>query len=167
MNRTRLKKIIYSALFCALVFAATWISVPAPLVGNVNLGDSMLLLAAWTLGGPWAVVAAACGSALADLAGAYAVYAPATLVIKALMVTAAILLSRLLAKRSRRAGMILSAVVAELLMIGGYFLYEATFLKLGIGAAANIPFNAIQGTVSVILACASYELIRRAGIHLN
>lgn len=169
MNQQRIRKIVFSAMFCALVYAATWIYVPAPAVGNVNLGDGVLLLCAWVLGGPWAAVAAALGATLADLTMGYAIYAPATFVIKALMVTAAILVGRLLSKLHMPAliARILSALCAELVMIAGYFLYEALVLQYGIGAVANIPFNAIQGAFGMILACVVYAVLARAGISMG
>ena len=152
-------------MFCALVFAGTWISVPMP-IGNINLGDGMLLVGAWMLGGPWAIVATALGATFVDLMGPYAVYAPGTLVIKALMATVAILLLKLLGKTKlpRSLALILSATAAELVMIVGYFAYEALFLGLGLGAAASIPFNAMQGGAAIVLSVAVYELLARAGV---
>ena len=168
-NQEKLQKIVYSAMFCALVFAATWISVPAPSVGNVNLGDAAVLLSAWMLGGAWAAVAAGLGAALTDLVSGYAIYAPATFLIKALMVAAVLGFCRLSvrASRSTRLFRILSAVLAELVMILGYFLYESLVLGYGWAALASIPFNAVQGALGIALAVATYELLDRAGIRLG
>ena len=156
---------VTAAMLCALVFVFTFLSVPAG-VGHVNLGDGALLLAAWSLGGPWAVIAAAGGAALADLAGGYALYAPATFVIKALMVLSVLLVQRLLCRLhlSVRLCRLLSAVIAEGVMVLGYFIYEAWVLGYGLGAAASIPFNAVQGAVAVALSGALFELLCRAGI---
>ena len=156
-------------MFCALVFAATMIAVPTGLVGNVNLGDGVLLLCAWTLGGPWAAVAAALGATLADFAAGYAVYAPATFVIKALMVVAVLLIVRLLQKLRLplRVAHLVAAIAAEILMIGGYFCYEALILQYGIAAAANIPFNAVQGAFGIMLSLVVYEVLVRAGIGID
>ena len=164
-NQKRLRKIIYSAMFAALVFAGTWVSIPMP-IGNINLSDGMLLVGAWMLGGPWAVVAGAMGATLVDLMGAYAVYAPGTLVIKALMAVVAILLVRLLSKTKlpRPVSLVLSAVAAECVMIAGYFAYEALFLGLGWGALASIPFNAVQGGAAIVLSVSVYSLLYRAGV---
>ena len=70
LKQGNLKKMIVGAVFCALVFAATCILIPIG-IGNLNLGDGMLLVGAWLLGGPWAVVAAAVGAALAVKGRAY------------------------------------------------------------------------------------------------
>ncbi len=164
-NQKRLRKIIYSAMFAALVFAGTWVSIPMP-IGNINLGDGMLLVGAWMLGGPWAVVAGAMGATLVDLMGGYAMYAPGTLVIKALMAVVAILIVRLLTKTKlpRPVSLVLSAVAAECVMIAGYFAYEALFLGLGWGALASIPFNAVQGGAAIVLSVSVYSLLYRAGV---
>lgn len=162
---SNVKKLVISAMFCALVFAATWIFVQVPIGGNVNLGDGALLLCAWMLGGPWAVVSAALGATLADLTSGFALYAPATFVIKACMVTVAMLLAKGLLRLRLPAGLarLLSAACAESVMVLGYFGYEALILSYGIGAAANIPFNLIQGAVGMAVATAMYELLVRAG----
>jgi uncharacterized membrane protein len=170
MNQKRIEKLVLSAMFCALVFAATWISVPAPGVGNVNLGDAMILLCAWMLGGPYAVVAGALGAALTDLMGAYAIYAPATLLIKALMVLVAILVAKGL--RSIRVptfpSLLVSGICAELVMIVGYYLYEAFFLSLGaVGALLSVPFNAVQGALGLILALLCRMLLRHTSFHFG
>ena len=168
MNQKRLRKIVLSAMFCALVFAATWIAIPA-VIGNVNLGDGVLLLCAWMLGGPWAAVAAALGATLTDLVGGYASYAPGTFVIKALMVAVAIALFKLLPRLGvhHRLSRILSAVGAELVMILGYFVYEALFLGYGLGAAASVPFNALQGAFAIVISNLVYELIAKAGLKFD
>ena len=170
MNQKRIERLVLAAMFCALIFAATWISIPAGAIGNINLGDAMLLLCAWLLGGPYAVVAAAVGSALTDLMGAYAVYAPGTLVIKALMSVAAILLFKLLRhlRLPKFFPLLLSGIAAEIIMIFGYYLYEAIFLSLGFaGALLSIPFNAIQGTIGLCLAILCRMMLSKTGFKLS
>ena len=165
MKSKRVGLLVLSAMFCALIFIVTWFAIPTPLMGNVNLGDGMILLAAWLLGGPWAVAAAGLGAALCDLAAGYAVYAPATLLIKALMVLVALGVEALFAKEKRRsrAVRLLGGVAAECVMIVGYFAFEALALGYGWGALANLPFNAVQGACGVVVAMLVYELLAHAG----
>ena len=47
---------------------------------------------------------------------------------------------------------ILSALAAEAVMVGGYFFYEAVCLGLGLGAAAGIVSNVLQGSVALFSA---------------
>ncbi len=168
MHEQRIKKITLSAAFCALTFAATFISIPAPVIGNINIGDGVLLLAVWLLGGAWSVVAAATGAALCDLVGAYAIYAPGTLVIKAAMAGVALLVKKLTASLPLPLGRLLSGLCAEAVMIVGYFLYEAFFLQLGAGAALlNVPFNGIQGAVGIAMFYLIHTLLTKYNKHVH
>lgn len=166
MREQHLKKITLSAVLCALTFAATFISVPAPMVGNVNIGDGVLLLGVWLLGGPWSVVAAASGAALCDLVGAYAVYAPGTLLIKATMASIALLVKKLTFRLPLPLQRLLSGLCAEAVMVAGYFLYEAFFLRLGAAAALlNVPFNGIQGAVGIAMFYCLHTLLTKYKPH--
>lgn len=167
LQKQHTKQLALGALFCALTTLLTLTAVPTPLVGNVNLGDAALLLGAWILGGPVGAIAGALGAAIGDLIGGYAVYAPGTLLIKLCVACVAILLCRLLRSFRLPNGFCraLAGITAELLMILGYFLYESFILSFGAGAAvANVPFNAVQGTVAVLLACLAYPLIERIAL---
>lgn len=163
MKNERIYKLVLAAVFCALVFTLTWVSIPAPTVGNINLGDCMVLLSGVLLGNAYAAVAAGLGAALCDLAGGYAIYVPATFVIKALMVVV-VCLGRKYAPRGKHLSLILSALVAEIVMILGYLIYEAFALGYGVGAVASIPFNAIQGGANIVVFVLLFTLLSRAGI---
>ena len=86
MKQTKLRTLILAAMFAALTCVATMIiHIPSPIGGYFNLGDCMVLLSAFVLGPVWGTAAGGIGSALADVICGYFVYAPGTLVIKALM----------------------------------------------------------------------------------
>ena len=68
---------------------------------------------------------------------------------------------------SARLSRVLSAICAELIMLVGYFLYEAFVLQYGLAAAANIPFNAVQGAFGIALSLVLYEVLERAGIGVH
>ncbi len=140
-----------SAMFASLVCVATMIiKIPSPLHGYVNLGDCIVLLAAWVLSPVSAFFAAAVGSALADIFSGYAVYAPATFVIKGLMALAAYFVYKLLAKKMPKLpSRILAGLVAEAVMIGGYLAFES-FLYGFVPSLANVPANAVQGAAGII-----------------
>ncbi|MBQ9784806.1 MAG: ECF transporter S component [Clostridia bacterium] len=161
MKTKYIQKLVFSAMLASLVFTATWISIPNGLGGNINLGDSMLLLGAWMLGGPWSAVACALGAMLTDLLGGYAVYAPATFVIKALMVGAVLVIERLLRRMPVMPRACLSGVCAECVMVLGYFVYETCIFSLPV-AAMGIPFNLIQGGASILVATLLRVLLIKA-----
>ena len=164
MKENKIYKLVLAAVFCALVFTMTFISIPAPSVGNINLGDCMVILSACLIGGWYGVFAGAVGSALCDLAGGYAIYAPGTLLIKALMVIVILLVRKLVLKNNKPLSLVVSGICAEIVMIIGYFIYEAFVLGYGMGAIMNIPFNAIQGVLNLIAAVVLFATLKKAGI---
>lgn len=155
------RKLVLAALFAALSCMMTMIiQIPAP-TGYVNLGDCAVLLGAWVLGPLWGGAAAGLGTMLADILNGWASYAPATFVIKFAMAVVAALIFRAMRKHG---GMFLGAVAAELLMTGGYFLYESLILGVGPAAVASIPANLVQGAVGMIAGVAVTLLLDRGGV---
>ena len=146
------QKIVISSMFAALVCVATMlIKIPSPLKGYINLGDGIVLLAAWVLPLPYGIVAAGLGSALADLFSGYVVYAPATFVIKALMSVVAYSIYKLLAKKAKSTiSRVFSGILAEFVMILGYFLFEGILYGF-VPSLVNIPANAVQGIAGIVI----------------
>ena len=93
------------------------------------------------------------GSGLADLISGYGSYVPGTAVIKFAMAFVGYLVYKAMAngKIPKTAAYIVSSLVAEVIMVAGYFLYEATFLGYGVAAAASIPSNMVQGITCLVL----------------
>lgn len=144
ISRGYIPAIALSGVAAALVFVATLISFPAG-PGNLNMGDGVILLCAYILG-PVVFFPAAIGSALCDLALGYTVYIPATFFIKGLLGLFAALIMRGDAVSIPRKA--IAFVVAEIIMVGGYFSYE--ILIYGVNTAvADVPMNLIQGAVAI------------------
>lgn len=158
MSRNSTLKIVFTAMFAALVCVATMlIHIPTPGTGGyVNLGDGVLLAGAFLLPTGLGVAAAGIGSMLADLLAGYMVYAPGTLIVKGLsaFIAAALFRAAFLQKRPALLRRLIAAIVAELFMVAGYLLYESTFLSYGAGALASVPANLVQGAVGVVIALA-------------
>lgn len=154
MKRISTFKIVIVALFAALICVATMlVQIPIPATGGyANLGDGIILVCAFLMGPVPATVAAGIGSMLADILAGYASYAPATLVIKALLALIAALIYGKL-KHKPLLSMLVAAITAEVWMVAGYFFYEAVILGMGMAAAAGIIGNVGQGVVSVAVAC--------------
>lgn len=164
MKGYRTFKLVLAAIFCAMVFTMTWIAIPTPPFGNVNLGDCMILLAAFLLGGPYAILSAGIGAMLCDIASGYTIYAPGTFFIKALMVCVILLMTKYIFKANKPVALIVSGILAELVMVVGYLVYEAFILGYGIVAIANVPFNLVQGTINLIVAILLYAMLGKAGL---
>ena len=149
------KMLVAAGLFAALGCAATMVlQIPSPTGGYMNLGDTAVVLGAWLLGPVYGAAAGGIGPAMADLLSGYAVYVPATLIIKAAMAFMAALLYRTLGKR----GLILCAAAAETLMVLGYWLFDALLAAFSgggafslclMGSAAGIPSNLVQAVFGV------------------
>ena len=146
-NHTHVIRLTFTALFAAIIMLATMIAIPIGSSGYLNPGDSMIYAAAWFLG-PLAGVAAAVGSALADVILGYGVYAPATFIIKGLMgLVVGLLLKRFGKKIVPK---ILAMSIGGIIMAGGYFTFEY-FIMIGKGAVANVPWNLVQAIVGVLI----------------
>ena len=161
-NKFSLKKTVIAAMFAALACVATMvINIPIPATGGyINLGDCIVILSGWMLGGVYGTAAAGIGSMLSDVILGYASFAPGTLVIKALMAFVAYIVYKSLSGINGVVARLLSAVFAEAVMVFGYFIYEATLLGYGIGAAGAIPGNLIQGVGGIIISVLVMELIK-------
>jgi len=160
------------ALTCVLTMV---VRVPTPTKGYLNLGDAAVLLSGWMLGPIYGAIAGGVGSALADLLSGYPIYIPATFLIKAAMAFLVSLVPLRAAKGEEgrpRLGFMIAAPTAELLMVAGYYLYEAAVIGEGFAAAfAGVPGNAIQGLFGAAGAYLLIELLGRTdffklyGIH--
>lgn len=159
MKHNDLIRLVLAALFAALSCVATLvISIPIPATnGYINLGDGFVLLGAFLLGPVYGMAAGGLGTMLADIILGYAVYAPGTLVIKALMALCAALVLR--AMHGKTAGLIVGAVAGELVMVLGYFAYESLLLGYGLAAAGSIPANALQGAAGAAVSVLCYKAL--------
>lgn len=160
MNSTKTKKLIFASLFAALTCAATLIvKIPTPIGGYVHAGDTVVLLSALFLGGIYGAPAAGIGSAMADIISGYFIYAPGTLVIKAVVaIVAAVLINRKLGK-NLFVKSVIAGCIAEILMVASYLFYDAVVLGFGAGAVADVPANLIQGAFGAIAAAALYSAL--------
>ena len=149
---SKTKKIVIAALMTSLVCVATMlIKIPSPLKGYLNLGDGAVLVAGWMFSPVYGFLTAGLGSALADLFSGYITYALATFLIKGLMALTVFACFKLLhGKLGNFASQLIGGVLAEILMVMGYFVFEG-FLYGFAPSLINIPANAVQGVAGIIL----------------
>ena len=157
-----------TALMASMVCVATMvIKIPSPLEGYLNIGDCIVLLCGWLLPPGYAFFAAGLGSALADLFSGYLIYAPATFVIKGAMAVIAFFCFKLLNKRlGKLASQIIGGVIAEIIMILGYFVFEG-FLYGFAPSVVNIPANGVQGVAGLILGVVLIKVLERLKISIE
>lgn len=163
MKDTYVKKLVYSALFAALCCVATMvIRIPTPTGGYVNAGDAIVLLGAFALGPVWGACAAGLGSALADIISAYALYAPGTFVVKALVALIAAFILKRFPENRPGVGAVVAGVAAELWMVLGYFVYESLILGYGMAAIAGVPGNLAQAAFGCAAGAALFKALFNA-----
>ncbi|MCM1115789.1 MAG: ECF transporter S component [Clostridium sp.] len=141
-------KMTVTAMFTAMIFVLTrFVSVPVA-TGYVHFGDALVYLVSSVLGGPWGFFAAAVGEALADITSGWLTYAPATLIVKALIALPFVLTW----KKSEKILTPLTALLtipAGAITVLGYFAADMIIDKAY--AIVNIPGNVIQAVGSAVV----------------
>lgn len=130
-NFRHLNRSVYNialiAVFGAFIFVFTaFVHFPVGM-GYVHLGDIFIFLACAFLS-YYAVIPSAIGSVLADIFLGYSYYAPATLVIKALMPVIMLLIK---GKKHSNIRILIGMIVASVFMQIGYTSYEVLLVAIG------------------------------------
>jgi uncharacterized membrane protein len=161
-------RVALAGVMAAFVFVVTFlVRVPLPFTsgGYLNLGDTVVYIAAFLLGGPLGALSGGIGSALADVLAGAADYAPATLIIKALMG----FVFGTMAKDGQFKKYTAGAIVCGAIMVAGYFVADFIIAGLNVSLAiADLPFNCIQWAGGTVAAAVLYPAIssaaRRVGV---
>ena len=145
------RRMLLSAMLAAICcVVTTFLKIPSPFKGYINLGDCIVLLCGWVLSPIYGFLAAGLGSLFADVFAGYVMYAPVTFVIKGAMALIANYCFRSMHSRfGNTVSRIVGGVLAEIIMVLGYFVFEG-FLYGFVPSAVNIPINAVQGIAGLI-----------------
>ncbi|CAM2730714.1 ECF transporter S component [Dolosigranulum pigrum] len=156
-SKTSTRQLTLAALFMALTTVATMvIHIPVPATqGFVNVGDSFVLLSGLLFSHYYGALIGGVGSALADLFLGYTIFAPVTLIVKAIE---ALLASYI--DRGNTVSRVIAVIVGVAWMVFGYFIFEVFMFDLPVALSAVIP-NSIQGIVSAGLTLLLYPIVRR------
>ena len=147
MRRNRIKMMCISGIFSAIVFVVTaYLHIPT-YNGYVHCGDGFIFLAACILPTPYAMLVGAIGALLADLLTGFAIWAPGSVVIKALIA----MLFSCKAKKIVTVRNSIMLLPAALISIVGYYLYEVLITGNFIVSLSGIPGSAIQAVASSIV----------------
>ena len=149
--RSKLRITALCGIFAALVFTGTQLRIPTA-IGYINLGDGVILIASYFIG-PAAFFPGAIGSALSDLIAGYPMYIAPTFFIKGLMgLVAALIMTKAHGKKA--SGLVvrlIACVAAELIMVAGYFVFEALYYEVA-AAVGSVLFNLFQAGIAIVLA---------------
>lgn len=155
MRDNKSKNLIITALMIAVVAIATmFIRIPT-VNGYINLGDAMVYLSAFILGKKYGALSAGLGSALGDVLGGYAIWAPWTFVIKGLMALIAGYFFEKSLNHKKIAGMPIMTyagmIIAGLEMCLGYYIANGTIYGNWIVALGEVLPNIGQFSVGIVI----------------
>ncbi|MCJ7793416.1 ECF transporter S component [Candidatus Bathyarchaeota archaeon] len=159
-DKKRVTLIVAQAgVMAALVAVATFFpQIPIPATkGYLNFGDIMIFISALTFGPIVGGFAGGVGSAISDVAGGYAYFAPFTLIIKG----AEGLIAGLISNRLSRKRDIIAVIIAGSEMVTGYFLAEFFGLSEGWAALVELPANVVQIAVGGIIGISVAIILRK------
>ena len=177
---TEMKKtneLVLTAMFmCMIILAQIVIRLPIPGTGGyVHLADAVVYLSVIYLGHKNGALAAGLGSAMGDVIGGFAVWAPWTFVIKGGM---ALIFGLLAEKASARAtyaegessprrklaayAKLPAMVIAGLFMVVAYFGAETIMYGNPGAAVLGVPWNIAQFVVGIVVADAMQHALKRA-----
>lgn len=161
-------------MFCAVIAATIAYLPKLPLAnGFVHIGDSFVYLASALLPLPYSLLACAIGGGLSDLLCGYAVYAPASFVIKGVtaLVFRSVLTRRAVVAIDSKGNAVkfvnlrncLALIPAALICAGGYFTYEC--ILYGFAAAiVGVPMNFLQSAVGSVIYVALGLALDKSGV---
>ena len=159
-------------MVCIIMVSIALFRIPVPFTqGYVNLSDAMVFLAVIILGRRYGAIAAGMGSLLGDLLSGFAMWAPWSLAIKALM---AIIFSMFLqgasagGKLSPRRFLtieIIGMVIAGLFMCAAYYFAEGIMYGNWVVALLGIPWNIGQFLLGTVLALVLNQAMSKTSLN--
>lgn len=146
-NRDKIRLLTISALMASICLLLTaYIHIPSS-KGYIHIGDGIIFLSACLLPTPYAVCIGIAGAGLADILSGYAIWFPATVIVKGLT---ALLFSdkgeKIITVRN-----LLAIIPSFVICAGGYICYEALVITDFKTAALQIMSYVIQISASAVL----------------
>ncbi|WP_085875660.1 ECF transporter S component [Peptoniphilus vaginalis] len=152
MNNFKVRDLVITSLFIALVFVFTWlvkIQLPfSPNGGLIHLGNVPFFLAAIFFDKRVGMTAGALGMGLFDLTSGWAPWAPMTVISALLM---GYILNKMNYKKYTLKSLVLSFVLLALVKVVVYYIGEIFILSSFVAPLASIPGNLIQIGVSSVI----------------
>lgn len=152
MKNFKVKDLVITSLFIALVYVFTWIvkiQLPfAPNGGLIHLGNVPFFLAAIFFDKRVGMTSGALGMGLFDLTSGWVLWSPMT-VISALIM--GYILNKFNYKHLKLKNLLLSFVLVALVKVVVYYIGEVFILSSFVTPLASIPGNIIQIAVSSVI----------------
>ena len=153
MKSTDTQKIVFSGMFIALVTVATFINVPYPgsAGGLMHLGTLMLFIISLKFGKSYGALAGGIGMGIFDVLGGWMSWAPGTFVVRLIMgYVVGWIAEDKNGQGSNVYKNLLAIAAGGVVMIVGYYLYEAIFLTTFGAATLSFTGNAAQIVIGLI-----------------
>lgn len=162
MKNRKTLNLSLAAVFAALIFLATMIHIGIGTSGGyIHIGDALIYLCAAFLPTPYAVMSAAVGAGLADIASGAPLWVLPTVLIKSLSVLCFTSKKETLLTTRNYIALFIGAV----LCCGGYYIAEVLIYNCGfIVPLASVPMNLIQTGASAVLFIAISVIFDRMGL---
>ena len=149
--KKQLRTLIIAAVFIALTYVFTaFINIQIPPgnpAGLTHLGNIPVFIAAMLFGKKTGAAVGGIGMALFDLFSPYAVWAPFTLIINALM---GLVIALIVENRHKFKWYLLAVVAAIIIKVGGYYIAEGILYGNWLAPMAAIPANILQVVVAAV-----------------
>jgi uncharacterized membrane protein len=157
-NTNKIIKLVTAALMAAMTCVVTMVlQIPIGSGGYIHPGDAFVLLSGIILGPIYGGLAAGIGSMTADILSSYAIYAPATLIIKFLSA----MIGSYSYRHIRARSVVLAGVFGGIVVTFGYFICDTFFYGTFATAIVNVPFNLLQNAMGILLASIILPLLRK------
>lgn len=155
-SRTKTFDLVITAILAALVFVATMfinLKLPIGQGGLIHLGTSMLFISAILFGPKKGALAGAIGMGLFDIVGGWLIWAPTTIISRALQ---GFIVGKIAWSKGHKGDHIgfniLGAVVSMPVMIAVYYIGQAIMFNSWVAPMASIPGDVIQNIVGLMIA---------------
>ncbi len=157
---TNPRTLALTGVMTAVIFVMTSIiKIPTAAGGFIHFGDAGVLFAGFAFGPVVGMIAGGLGTALADMAGGYALWAPSTLVIHGLMGLAA---GYLVGGKPQLQRLIVASGISGVILVLGYLIAGTIILSSFGTALTEVPLNLVQIAVGAVVAIPLFFAVLRA-----
>lgn len=162
MANKKLKLMVYTALFAAIVCVTTFIVKLPTMHGYIHIGDSMIYIASNVLPFPFGMIAGGIGGALSDMLGGYWIYVIPTFIVKNLNGLCFYILKTRKCKLISARG-IIAALISSAITVVAYFFVNTLLFDLEYAITAT-PQEIAQGVGAFIVFVALGLVLDKSGI---
>ena len=162
VNKKTNMMVMAALMICLIVLATMFFKMPIPMThGYVHMGDAMVFVSMLVLGRKYGAAAAAVGSAMGDIFGGFAIWAPWTLAAKGGMVLIAATVIMRCAGSERKNHLLLGVPLHQFVAMtcGGLYMAAVYYLAEGlmygnwiVPLVAGVPWNIAQFAVGIVIA---------------